>query len=202
MPLEGRSAANSRSSPVRDTTLAAMRFFICPLLIPRKRRHIIARPVPSPGTCNGEPRRKRTLAGQGPESRLIRRFPALRAWPVRAAPMDAAGSGHRGMHPSGADTSHCMAGQIPMTTRNLLLAFVIAGAALAHGPLQAATWHVSTAGDDSRGDGSAQRPFRTLGRVLNTSDGVAGAGDTLVLAGPPGNNRYDECDVRLRMPLT
>ena len=89
-----------------------------------------------------------------------------------------------------------------MTTRTLLLALVIAGAALAHGHSNAATWHVSTAGDDSRGDGSAQRPFRTLGRVLNTSDGVANAGDTLVLAGPKGNNRYDECDVRLRVPLT
>ncbi|WP_165967308.1 right-handed parallel beta-helix repeat-containing protein [Luteimonas aestuarii] len=66
--------------------------------------------------------------------------------------------------------------------------------------VQAATWHVSHAGDDDKGKGSEARPFRTLMRVFNTSNGVVRAGDTVLVHG--GGPRYDECDVRLRVPVT
>ncbi|MCE7032679.1 right-handed parallel beta-helix repeat-containing protein [Lysobacter sp. GX 14042] len=67
--------------------------------------------------------------------------------------------------------------------------------------LQAAEWFVSPLGDDA-GDGSEQRPFRTVGRVLAPGSGVVAPGDTVTLLAPPGNGTYHECDVRLRMPLT
>ncbi|HLT30307.1 MAG TPA: right-handed parallel beta-helix repeat-containing protein [Myxococcaceae bacterium] len=51
---------------------------------------------------------------------------------------------------------------------------------------------VSPAGDDASGDGSAERPYRTIGHVLRN---VAQAGDTLILRG----GEYEE-EVRIRLP--
>jgi hypothetical protein len=81
----------------------------------------------------------------------------------------------------------------------LLVAALACGVSWIPGPLHAATWHVSHAGDDATGNGSEKRPFRTVMRVLNTSDGVARAGDTVLLHG--GGPRYEECNVRLRVRL-
>lgn len=82
--------------------------------------------------------------------------------------------------------------------RPIVLALLLAlpGAACA------SEWIVSTSGDDANGKGTFAKPFRTVMRVVNTSNGVAQAGDTVTLRGPAGNNTYDECDVRLRVPLT
>ena len=88
-----------------------------------------------------------------------------------------------------------------MTIRSLLFASLAALGALATAGAHATTWHVSTTGDDRRGDGSEQRPFRTLGRVLDVPGGVARDGDTVLVGGPDGQRRYDECDVRLRVRL-
>ncbi|MBJ6978226.1 right-handed parallel beta-helix repeat-containing protein [Luteimonas sp. MC1895] len=63
-------------------------------------------------------------------------------------------------------------------------------------PVHAREWFVSTEGDD-QGTGSLQRPFRTVGHVL----GLAEGGDTITLRAPPGNRTYEECDLRLRVPL-
>jgi len=89
-----------------------------------------------------------------------------------------------------------------MSLRGALVAAAMACGAVAPGTAAAATWHVSVDGDDRKGNGSESRPFRSIMRVLNTSDGVADAGDVIVLHARPGNNRYDECDVRLRTRLT
>jgi hypothetical protein len=69
-------------------------------------------------------------------------------------------------------------------------------------PLQAAEWFVSPNGNDATGTGSQGNPFRTVRRVLSTSNGVVQAGDTVTLRGPASNNTYSECDVRLRVRLT
>jgi hypothetical protein len=82
------------------------------------------------------------------------------------------------------------------------LAMALALCAAAPAPAAARTWHVSGAGDDARGDGSAERPFRSIMRVLDTSRALAADGDVIELDGRPGRNRYDECDVRLRNRLT
>ena len=63
-------------------------------------------------------------------------------------------------------------------------------------PAIAREWFVSTEGDD-QGRGSLQQPFRTVGHAL----GVARGGDTITLRAPPGNRTYEECDLRLRVPL-
>lgn len=76
-----------------------------------------------------------------------------------------------------------------------LVAFAVAPDAAA------AEWHVSTSGDDGNGDGSLQRPFRTLGHAVDAGNGVVAAGDTVILHAAPGNGRYEEC-IRLRIPLT
>lgn len=65
-------------------------------------------------------------------------------------------------------------------------------------PAVAAEWFVSPSGNDSSGTGSIDRPFRTVSRVLDTSTGVTNAGDTVTLRA----GTYNECDVRLRKPLT
>lgn len=72
---------------------------------------------------------------------------------------------------------------------------------LAASPLPAAEWFVSLEGDDEHGKGSREQPFRTVGRVLSTARGVVSAGDTVTLRGS-GEGRYEECQLRLRMPLT
>jgi len=69
-------------------------------------------------------------------------------------------------------------------------------------PATAVEWFVSTTGNDTTGNGSQATPFRTIKRVLSTSNGVAQSGDTITVRGPVGNNLYQECDVRLRVPLT
>ncbi len=69
-------------------------------------------------------------------------------------------------------------------------------------PAAAAEWFVSTSGSDTTGDGRLQSPFRTIKHLLAQNEGIAKAGDTIVLRGPPGENTYEECDVRLRVPLT
>lgn len=74
---------------------------------------------------------------------------------------------------------------------------VLACVALA-APLAAKEWIVATDGDDAKGDGSSARPFRSVGRVLDTSIGVVSDGDTVTLR----TGTYSECDVRLRKQLT
>ena len=69
-------------------------------------------------------------------------------------------------------------------------------------PAAATEWVVSTIGDDDNGKGTVVKPFRTIGRVINTSNGVAKSGDTVILRGIPGNNVYRECDVRVRVKIT
>ena len=63
-------------------------------------------------------------------------------------------------------------------------------------------WFVSPEGDDQAGNGSVQRPFRTIMHILNTTDALARKGDVITLRGSPGNNLYSECDVRLRVAVT
>ena len=65
-------------------------------------------------------------------------------------------------------------------------------------PVAAREWFVATDGDNTLGDGSKARPFRTVGRVLDTSIGVIQAGDTVSLRA----GTYHECDVRLRKRMT
>ncbi|WP_440224146.1 right-handed parallel beta-helix repeat-containing protein [Dokdonella sp. MW10] len=79
---------------------------------------------------------------------------------------------------------------------------LVAVLALAPTSAPAREWFVSTGGDDATGKGSLKQPFRTIKRVLSTSNGVARAGDTITVRGPAGNATYNECDVRLRVPLT
>jgi hypothetical protein len=67
---------------------------------------------------------------------------------------------------------------------------------------RAAEWFVSTSGSDTGGDGSIGAPFRTLGHVLDPGNAIVAANDTVTLRGPVGANVYDECEVRLRVPLT
>lgn len=83
-----------------------------------------------------------------------------------------------------------------------LLAGLAGIAVLVVQPAAAAEWFVSTTGSDTTGDGRLQSPFRTVRHLLAQNEGIARAGDTIVLRGPPGNNTYNECDVRLRVPLT
>ena len=80
---------------------------------------------------------------------------------------------------------------------------ILAGIALGTGVNAGASeWFVSTNGSDSSGTGTIAQPFRSIGHVLAPGNGIVQAGDTVTLRGPPGNNTYNECDVRLRLPLT
>ncbi len=63
-------------------------------------------------------------------------------------------------------------------------------------------WFVSPDGDDQTGNGSLKQPFRTIMRLLNTTDALVRKGDVVTLRGAAGNNLYPECDVRLRVPIT
>jgi hypothetical protein len=65
------------------------------------------------------------------------------------------------------------------------------------GPALAAEWFVSPSGNDS-GQGTLASPFRTVKHVLDTSLDMTSAGDTITLRA----GTYNECDVRLRKPLT
>ena len=80
--------------------------------------------------------------------------------------------------------------------------FGLVGVASLIAPATAAEYFVSTSGNDSSGNGTLAAPFRTIKRVLSTTNGVVKAGDTVTIRGPSGNNTYQECDVRLRVKLT
>ena len=95
-----------------------------------------------------------------------------------------------------------MAPQPTHRNRCLALACVALLAAACAWPAAAATWHVSGAGSDEKGDGSAARPFRTIGHLLDPALYLLSPGDVVEIDGRPGQGRYDECDVRLRMRLT
>ncbi|MGY1521573.1 right-handed parallel beta-helix repeat-containing protein [Luteimonas sp. A482] len=64
-------------------------------------------------------------------------------------------------------------------------------------PAAAAELFVSTAGNDSSGNGSAASPYRTVKKAISTSR----AGDTVTVRAPSANRTYNECDVRLRHRL-
>lgn len=80
----------------------------------------------------------------------------------------------------------------------LCMALALALAPAAYG----AEWFVSTDGSDTTGTGSIAQPFRTVRHVVDPANDIVGAGDTVTLRGPAGNNVYDEIEVRLRVPLT
>ncbi|HMM68803.1 MAG TPA: right-handed parallel beta-helix repeat-containing protein [Dokdonella sp.] len=65
-------------------------------------------------------------------------------------------------------------------------------------PALAREWFVSTSGNDSSGTGSLASPFRTVKHVLSTSLNMTSPGDIITLRA----GTYNECDVRLRKPLT
>jgi hypothetical protein len=76
----------------------------------------------------------------------------------------------------------------------LLLALMLSPASPARA---ASTIYVSTAGNDTSGDGSLANPFRTIGHALT----IAASGDEIVLRGAPGvvNNIYAE-SIRIQQP--
>lgn len=78
----------------------------------------------------------------------------------------------------------------------------VLGLSMLAGPAAATEWFVAPGGDDVRGNGSARAPFATIARAIRPNGGGARAGDTVTVLGPAGNNTYNECDVRLRVPLT
>src|SRR5690606_10937336 len=118
-----------------------------------------------------------------PRSSLMRL--CLRSDTTAPAPLRAGGSASR---PS----------RGPLAKRHLLASatFLLATASF---PGFAAEWFVSTAGNDSTGTGTQQKPFRTIKRALSSS--VSSAGDTVTVRGPAGNATYNECEVRLRHRL-
>ncbi|MCB1578124.1 MAG: hypothetical protein KDI81_12535, partial [Xanthomonadales bacterium] len=65
-------------------------------------------------------------------------------------------------------------------------------------PLHARDWYVANDGDNVAGDGTREKPYRTVTRVLDTSLGETRDGDVILLRG----GTYHECDVRLRKRLT
>jgi len=64
-------------------------------------------------------------------------------------------------------------------------------------PAVAAEYFVSTAGNDSSGNGSAASPYRTVKKAIS----MTRAGDTVTVRAPAANRTYNECDVRLRHRL-
>jgi len=87
-------------------------------------------------------------------------------------------------------------------TMNRVSRHLIACVALSAAPIHAAEVFVSPSGSNITGNGSAAAPYRTLNHVLAPGNGIVAAGDTVTLRGLTGNNLYEECEVRLRMPLT
>jgi hypothetical protein len=63
-------------------------------------------------------------------------------------------------------------------------------------------WFVSPTGSDQTGDGSLNKPFKTITYLLEPANAIVQASDIVTLRGLNGNNTYNECDVRLRVPLT
>lgn len=88
-------------------------------------------------------------------------------------------------------------GGMRILIRSLILVALIGAA-----PLRAAEWFVSTTGSDQTGTGAIAAPFRTITHALEPVNGIVQPGDIVTVRGPVGNNTYNECDVRLRMPLT
>src|SRR5690606_30574890 len=82
-----------------------------------------------------------------------------------------------------------------MRCRVLFAALALALPAL---PTAAAELFVSTAGNDSTGNGSSASPYRTVKKAISASR----AGDTVTVRAPSANRTYNECDVRLRHRLT
>jgi parallel beta-helix repeat protein len=82
-----------------------------------------------------------------------------------------------------------------MPRSTLMAALVLA---LAAAPAWSAEYFVSTSGNDSSGNGSSSRPYRTVQRGLS----AARAGDTVTVRAPSGNRTYNECNVRLRQRVT
>src|SRR5690606_8171054 len=198
MPDEGISAANSRPRPVRDSILAAVRFF--KILLHRQRprprcardllvsllrlRRNRARPDDARRDCvAANPRKARFRSQDMP--RAARRCACRRRVPL--APQE---------------TARRMARQSIDRKRRILPTCLAMLAAVCAWPAMAATWHVSGAGSDADGDGSAASPFRSIRRALDPAHGVVSAGDVVEIDGHPGQGRYDECDVRLRVRLT
>ena len=98
------------------------------------------------------------------------------------------------MHQHRAPTPDCIGASRARGRRgSVALAIVLLAAAA---PVAAREWFVSTQGDD-QASGSLQRPFRTVGHAL----GLAKGGDTITLRAPPDSRTYEECDLRLRVPL-
>lgn len=89
----------------------------------------------------------------------------------------------------------------PSLYRPLFAAIVLVASAIAL-PARSAEWFVSTLGNDITGNGSAAAPFRTLNHTLEPALGLLSPGDIITLRAPSGNTVYEECEVRLRMPLT
>lgn len=83
-----------------------------------------------------------------------------------------------------------------------ILIAVSLGTLMPSGNTSAAEWFVSTTGNNATGTGSIAAPFRTLTHLLEPANALVQAGDIVSLRGPVGNNVYNECDVRLRVPLT
>lgn len=79
----------------------------------------------------------------------------------------------------------------------ILLAFVMLHSA----SVAAREWIVSPSGDDSEGQGTLAKPYRTLTHVLETGNDIVHAGDTVTLRGPPGKNVYAECSARLLVKI-
>jgi hypothetical protein len=65
------------------------------------------------------------------------------------------------------------------------------------GPLAAKELFVSTSGNNSSGNGTSSKPYRTIQYAIDR----AAAGDTVTVRGPSSNRTYNECDVRLRQKL-
>jgi Right handed beta helix region len=84
----------------------------------------------------------------------------------------------------------------------VLIRSLILSAALCAAPVRAAEWFVATTGSDQTGTGTFAAPFRTITHALEPANGIVQPGDIVTLRGLVGNNTYNECDVRLRMPLT
>jgi len=85
--------------------------------------------------------------------------------------------------------------------RSIFFTLMVSGLLMAN-DAHAAEWFVSRSGSDATGTGSAAAPFRTITHVLEPANAIVSSGDIVTIRGPAGNNRYDECDVRLRLPLT
>src|SRR5690606_29892292 len=167
MPDEGISAANSRPRPVRDSILAAVRFF--KILLHRQR--------PRPRCA-----RDLLVSFSGYAE-------TARARPTRAGP---AWPQTRAKHV--ADRGPCRGPRA--------VARVAGGAPVPARRPPAPQPATPAPGNAAACDGSAASPFRSSRRALDPAHGVVSAGDVVEIDGHPGQGRYDECDVRLRVRLT